>query len=76
MVDRTPIESGLDLRRGNFATLTDALDYAARGATGLNFYGSTGALEAVMPYATLREEAIDLALRLVCLLYTSDAADE
>ena len=65
MVDRTPIESGLDLRRGNFATLTDALDYAARGATGLNFYGSTGALEAVMPYATLREEAIDLALRLV-----------
>ena len=65
MVDRTPIESGLELRRGDFATLTDALDYAARGATGLNFYGSTGVLEAVMPYSVLREEAIDLALKLV-----------
>ena len=65
MVDRTPTESGLELRRGDFATLTDALDYAARGATGLNFYGSTGVLEAVMPYSVLREEAIDLALKLV-----------
>ena len=65
MADRTPIESGLELRRGNFATLTEALDYAAKGATGLNFYGSNGKLDSSLTYAALRVEAMDLAKRLV-----------
>ena len=65
MADRTPIESGLELRRGTFATLTDALDYAAQGATGLNFYCSNGKLETSLTYAALRDEAIALAKRLV-----------
>lgn len=65
MAGRTPIDSGLDLRRGDFATLTDALDYAAQGKTGVNFYSATGLLETAVPYSQLREEAIVLAKRLV-----------
>ena len=63
MADRTPIESGLALRRGDFATLTDALDYAAQGATGLNFYCPNGQLKTSMTYAALREESVALAKR-------------
>jgi fatty-acyl-CoA synthase len=60
----TPTENNLPLRGANFSTLTEALDYAARGKTGYNFYTSKGKLSAVLPYAQLREEAQVLALRL------------
>ncbi|MEO9970599.1 MAG: fatty acyl-AMP ligase [Hyphomonadaceae bacterium] len=65
MTGRTPIESGLDLRHGDFATLTDALDYAAKGKTGLNFYSTNGTLETALSYRELRDDAIELAKRLV-----------
>jgi fatty-acyl-CoA synthase len=47
-----------------FDTLTAALDYAARGETGFNFYSARGELIQVMPFRELRECAVDHALRL------------
>ncbi len=53
--------------RGEFSTLAEALDYAARGETGLNFYSSRGDLEICLPYSTLRERALDTARSLLAL---------
>ncbi|HVO83553.1 MAG TPA: fatty acyl-AMP ligase [Syntrophobacteria bacterium] len=63
----TPSENRLPLRLGDFATLTEALEYAAQGDTGFNFYTGTGKLYAVLPYARLKEEAQTLARRLLSL---------
>lgn len=65
MPTATPTASGLAQRLGDFAVLPDALDHAARGATGLNFYAARGSLDAVLPYAELREAALRLARRLL-----------
>ncbi len=61
----TPTASGLALRRGDFATLIEALDYAAQGETGLDFYSVGGDLATALPYRTLRDEALALAQRLL-----------
>ena len=59
----TPTQNELQLRLADFSSLADALDYAAQGKTGFNFYRG-GKLYAVLPYAKLREEARSLARRL------------
>ncbi|HEX5080277.1 MAG TPA: fatty acyl-AMP ligase [Geminicoccaceae bacterium] len=62
----TPTTSdGLSYRRADFATLAEGLDYAARGATGCNFYSARGQLVATLPYRELRERAIALARGLI-----------
>ena len=66
-MDPTPTRNNLHLRRGNFANLAEALDYAAGGQTGLNFYDGRGKLYAVLPYQKLQKEARTLALRLLGL---------
>ena len=53
------------LRVAEFETLPEALDYAARGQTGFNFFSGRGHPVSVLSYAQLRETAIDLARRLV-----------
>ncbi len=63
----TPTVNSLPLRRADFASLADALDYAAQGDTGANFYAGSGKLAAVLPYRTLRIEAQKLARRLLSL---------
>jgi fatty-acyl-CoA synthase len=60
----TPTRHSLPLRGGDFATLAEALDYAAKGETGCNFYTSRGQLGAVLPYSELRDRARSLARRL------------
>src|SRR3546814_4923930 len=55
----------LSMRRADFATLTEALDYAARGETGLNFYSGKGELVEALPYRDLRQQAMALARRLL-----------
>jgi fatty-acyl-CoA synthase len=60
----TPTASGIDLRRAEFSTLTEALDYAARGLSGFNYYNGRGELTTVLPYSELREKARALARRL------------
>lgn len=56
---------GLPLRPADFDTLGQALDYAARGQTGLNFYSGKGELLEPLPYATLKTQAEALALKLL-----------
>jgi fatty-acyl-CoA synthase len=62
VLSRTPTSNrDLPQQLGGFATLADGLDYAARGATGLNFYSGRGALDVVLPYAELRHKALSKA---------------
>src|SRR4051812_33024733 len=65
MTTPTPtLSPALAFRVDGFATLTAGLDYAARGMSGFNFFSSRGELDAVLPYAELRLQALDLARRL------------
>jgi len=50
-----------------FNNLVDALDFAANGETGYNFYDGKGELESTMTYAELRDEAQVLARKLMGL---------
>ena len=66
-MEATPTENTLPLRYGDFSTLSEALDYAAQGETGANFYNGKGQLEAVLPYSVLRADALDIARQLMGL---------
>ena len=57
----------LPFRAADFATLAEALDYAAQGATGANFYSGRGELRARLSYRTLRKDAVALARKLLAL---------
>ena len=61
----TPTGGALPRRFGDFGTLADALDYAADGETGLNFYNGKGELAVALPYRALRLQALSLARRLL-----------
>jgi fatty-acyl-CoA synthase len=64
----TPTTSpGLATRRSDFDTICEALDYAARGETGFNFFTAKGELAQVLTYRELRERARDFGQGLVCL---------
>ncbi len=54
-------------RPADFDTLIDALDYAALGETGCNFYDAKGRLCAALGYAELRHRAQSAARRLLGL---------
>jgi len=62
-VTPTPTAPDRPFRLGGFATLTEALDFAAGGPTGVNLYGLRGELILALPYAELRERARALAAR-------------
>jgi fatty-acyl-CoA synthase len=64
MMKATIINNILPLRNADFATLIDALEYAAQGEAGYNFYDGRGELFAVLSYAELRIQAQALARRL------------
>jgi fatty-acyl-CoA synthase len=53
------------MRRAEFSTLTEALDYAATGQAGFNFYSGRGELLAVLPYRDLKDQAQSLARRMI-----------
>lgn len=61
----TPTEPDRAVRLADFATLVEALDFAARGETGVNLHGLRGELVEALPYRDLREAARDLAGRLL-----------
>ncbi|MEM6579866.1 MAG: fatty acyl-AMP ligase [Pseudomonadota bacterium] len=63
----TPTRHDIAFRAADFATLTDALDYAAHGETGANFYTGRGKLYASLSYRALRQEALTLAHKLLGL---------
>jgi len=63
----TPSQQTLPFRPADFATLTEALDYAAQGETGSSFYTGRGAIYASISYNELRAKALDLAHKLLGL---------
>ncbi len=60
-----PSNHDLPHRLADFATLSEALDYAATGATGFDFYDSKGRLKEAMPYSELRRRARSVARKLL-----------
>ncbi len=64
-MEATPNNNTLPLRQADFSNLAEALDYAAAGVTGCNFYNGRSQLDAVLTYAQLRTQARGLARRLV-----------
>jgi len=63
----TPANKSLELKFTGYSNLVDALEYAAQGNTGFNFYDGRGRLSAVLPYSELCDEAMVLARRLLGL---------
>jgi fatty-acyl-CoA synthase len=61
----TPTAPDRAYRPADFATITEALDFAATGVTGVNLYSQRGELVEVLPYREMREQAIALARRLL-----------
>ena len=66
-MDATPAANNLPLRVADFSTLAEALDYAAQGNTGYNYYNGAAKLYATLPYQKLREDALALARRFIGL---------
>jgi len=61
----TPTAPDRSLRLADFPALTDALDYAALGETGINLYSLRGQLAEALTYRDLRATAQGLAARLL-----------
>lgn len=65
---RTPTSPALGtIKTDGFKNLVDALEFAARGDTGYNFYDGKGELESTLTYAELRDQAQLLARKLLGL---------
>ncbi|MBX9795259.1 fatty acyl-AMP ligase [Sphingomonas sp.] len=69
----TPTTSTLPRRIADFATLGEALDYAADGGCGFNFHDARGTLIRTYDYAALRADALAMARRLIALGVTPEA---
>lgn len=66
MVQLLPsIDTSLPRRMADFDTIPEALDYAAKGSLGYDFYSAKGDLIASLPYAELRDQAVILAKKYV-----------
>ena len=63
----TPTLDGLDRRIADFATLGEALDYAATGRRGMNFHDARGQLVQAYTFSQLRDDALAHAQRFVAL---------
>ena len=63
----TPTAPDRTIRRGDFPTIAQALDYAASQPTGINVHSLRGELVEVLPYSVLRDQARALAGRLLAL---------
>jgi fatty-acyl-CoA synthase len=61
----TPTNDALPRRLADFATLGEALDYAAAGVRGLNFHDARGTLIRAYGYAELRKDSLAMARRLI-----------
>ena len=63
----TPTQNTIPQRAADFSNLTEALDYAAQGVTGANFYGSRAQLTDSITYAQLAADAQELARKLIAM---------
>lgn len=62
---RTGNNQSLDFKSSGFGNLVAALEYAAEGSTGINFYDGRGELGLVLSYRELRDRAKLLAAKLL-----------
>jgi fatty-acyl-CoA synthase len=65
MLVPTPTADALPRRYADFATLGQALDYAAEGVRGLNFHDPRGMLVRAYPFSELRRDALVAARRFI-----------
>jgi len=65
MAEPTPTADRLPRRISDFDTLVEALEYAARGVRGVNFYSARGELKQAVPYRDLRDRAESIGRRLI-----------
>ncbi|HXH53346.1 MAG TPA: fatty acyl-AMP ligase [Sphingomicrobium sp.] len=63
----TPTTDDLPRRIADFATLGEALDYAARGRRGMNFHDARGTLTRAYPFSELRGDSLANAQRFIAL---------
>jgi len=63
----TPTLDTLPRRLADFATIGEALDYAAQGRRGFNFHDARGTLTETYTYAELRDDSLVAARRLITL---------
>jgi len=61
----TPTECSQPRRFSDFATVGEALEYAAQGSRGLNFHDPRGRLVRAYSYRELRDDALVAAYRLI-----------
>ncbi|WP_432769233.1 MAG: fatty acyl-AMP ligase [Sphingopyxis sp.] len=61
----TPTFCAQPRRFSDFATVGEALDYAASGTRGLNFHDPRGKLTRPYPYRELKDDAVQTAYRLI-----------
>ncbi|MFM2411424.1 MAG: hypothetical protein RL481_2252, partial [Pseudomonadota bacterium] len=61
----TPTVDDLPRCFSDFATLGEALDYAAKGQRGVNFHDMRGALSRAYTFTEMRSDALDMAYRLI-----------
>ena len=61
----TPTADKLPRRFADFATVGEALEYAAQGQRGFNFYDARASLVRVYPFSELQSDAMDAAHRLI-----------
>ena len=64
-LEATPTFDALPYKRADFATLGDALDYAALGDKGMNFHDARADLVRAYPYRAIAADARAQALRLI-----------
>ena len=60
-----PTRSQLAMRRADFRSVPEMLDYAAQGATGVSFFNAKGELLSVLPWREVRERAHVAARKLI-----------
>ncbi|WP_223421268.1 fatty acyl-AMP ligase [Tateyamaria pelophila] len=63
----TPTDRGIPFKAAGFRSFPEALDYAAQGDTGVNFFTGRGEINEVLPYRDLRLQSLQLAQQLIAL---------
>lgn len=63
----TPTDRGIPFKAAGFKSFPEALDYAAQGNTGVNFFTGRGEIHEVLPYRDLRKQSLELAQQLIAL---------
>ncbi|MEP2921716.1 fatty acyl-AMP ligase [Sulfitobacter sp.] len=61
----TPTDRGIPFKAAGFRSFAEALDYAAEGNTGVNFFSGRGEIVEVLPYSDLRTQSLVLAQQLI-----------